>query len=222
MFFLTLRSILGALVIILLIHFLLTNFIYNEKKNKNKQKKKVIFKLPEEEQQENKNNKLKENNLRINNIKENNYEENLEEINEESLTENISENNKDENKEDFDNMKNDIMKYIEKNELYDKVKANDTKKEPVDSNFSTQLTDLNNYFQIEDSSNQLEKKNDKKLIPPQINLNTKKKIDIKNDDGHNINNSIQWIYKDESVMNGGELGNGLKAFDDFNNNLASI
>ena len=49
------------------------------------------------------------------------------------------------------------------------------KKEPVDYNFSTQLTDLNNNFEIENTNIQLEKKTDKKLIPPQINLNTKEK-----------------------------------------------
>ena len=132
---------------------------------------------------------------------------------------------------DLSSMKNDIMEFMNTNEIYQNessssnVEDSDLKKEHASSNFGNQQTNLDQFFknnQLDnDSGTQLLKK-EQPSLEPSVDLSTKKKIELNPDhvDQGNLMKPDLWKYENESIMNGGSLGGGLSAFDGCDSSLA--
>lgn len=199
----TAQAIFISLLVIIAIHYLITNVLFNEKKYKNKMKKKVVFQLPQEEE------KTPES-------------DNLEITQSQETTDSSG---------DLSSMKNDIMEFMDTNEIYkkdslaDKVEDSDPKREYSSNDFGNQQTNLEQFFK----SNNLDKRDEPELLKketsssePTIDLSTKKRIDINPDkiEQDNLMKPDLWKYENESIMNGGSLGGGLAAFDGCDSSLA--
>ena len=87
----TVQAIIISLLVIIGIHYLITNVLFNEKKYKNKMKKKVIFKLPQEEDE-----KLESENV-------------------------VPPQKSTDSSGDLSSMKNDIMEFMDTNEIYQRI-----------------------------------------------------------------------------------------------------
>lgn len=197
----TVQAIIISLLVILGIHYLITNVLFNEKKYKNKMKKKVVFQLPQEE------------------------EKPLEIENEDTSQETIDSSG------DLSSMKSDIMEFMDTNEIYqkdtlvDKVEDSDPKKDFSPSDFGNQQTNLEQFFKNNNVDNQTGTqllKKETASSEPIIDLSTKKRIDINPDEieQDNLMKPDLWKYENESIMNGGSLGGGLAAFDGCDSSLA--
>lgn len=197
----TVQAIIISLLVIIGIHYLITNVLFNEKKYKNKMKKKVVFKLPQEE-------------------------------NEELESDNVAPSQEStDSSGDLSSMKNDIMEFMDTNEIYqkesstDNVEDSDLKREFATKDFGNQQTNLEQFFKNnnlnETSESKLLKKENSSLEPT-IDLSTKKRIDINPDEieQNNLMKPDLWKYENESIMNGGSLGGGLAAFDGCDSSLA--
>lgn len=132
---------------------------------------------------------------------------------------------------DLSSMKNDIMEFMDTNEIYQRD-SSQTKIEPSDnqddyssSQFGNQQTNLDQFFKNKeldrDSQPDLQKK-DIPSIEPKIDLSTKKRMDIDPEkvEQDNLMKPDLWRYENESIMNGGSLGGGLTAFDGCDSSLA--
>jgi len=92
-----------------------------------------------------------------------------------------------ENKIDKEDMKEDLLSFINENqEIYNSENDN--------------YSNLSNFFE----------KKTVAIPEPEIQLTTKDPINIV------TNNSNQWEYSNENIMNGGEINDGLYGFDDGN------
>ena len=197
----TIQAIIISLLVIIGIHYLITKVLFNEKKYKNKMKKKVVFQLPQDE----------EKTPEIDNV----------DTSQESTDSNG----------DLSSMKNDIMEFMDTNEIYQKdsptenVEDSDPKKDFSPSDFGNQQTNLEQFFK----NNNLDKTSEPELLKketsssePKIDLSTKKRIDINPDkiEQDNLMKPDLWKYENESIMNGGSLGGGLAAFDGCDSSLA--
>ena len=92
-----------------------------------------------------------------------------------------------ENNIDREDMKEDLLSFINENkEIYNSENDN--------------YSNLSNFFE----------KKTVAIPEPEIQLTTKDPINIIS------NNSNQWEYSNENIMNGGEITNGLYGFDDGN------
>ena len=98
----TIQAVIISLLVILGIHYLITKVLFNEKKYKNKIKKKVVFKLPQEEEQ-----------VENPNSENPSFENSIPESPKPSKE--IQETSK-----DLNDMKNDIMDFMNSNEIYGK------------------------------------------------------------------------------------------------------
>lgn len=223
MSFLTFKSVIYALIVIVFIHFLISVMLKNEKKYKNNSIK-ILKELPQNEE---------------NNSKDTNQDINRD-MNKDINKDNISflfENKKNEKKiikEDFSNMKQDILSFLENNnDIYNHDTKNsdnnelpsfDNKNMVETTNFSNKNTGLDNFFKNSDSTEYNYEQPKKKVTiqEPQINLQTKEKIYIDSDtlDNPSCVKPDVWKYQDENIMNGGEMSGGLTAWDNTDNGLA--
>jgi hypothetical protein len=132
---------------------------------------------------------------------------------------------------DLSSMKNDIMEFMNTNEIYQnessssKVEDSDLKKENASSNFGNQQTNLDQFFknnQLDNDSGPELLKKEQPSLEPSVDLSTKKKIELNPDqvDQSNLMKPDLWKYENESIMNGGSLGGGLAAFDGCDSSLA--
>ena len=132
---------------------------------------------------------------------------------------------------DLSSMKNDIMEFMNTNEIYQNessssnVEDSDLKKEHVSSNFGNQQTNLDQFFknnQLDNDSGPELLKKEQPSLEPSVDLSTKKKIEVNPDqvEQGNLMKPDLWKYENESIMNGGSLGGGLAAFDGCDSSLA--
>lgn len=211
MSFLTLSSIIYALIFIVFIHFLLSHFLKNEKEHKTSIK--TLSELPNSELINEKDEKKKE--KKKNKVKFIDNESNI---------------------EDVEDMKNDLISYMNNNnDLYktplppseDEPQYYDEKKignEFEPSKFKDQNSEISNFFkevnenehEYNYGTNELfetnKKKKSKTTKEPKVNMTSKNKID--SDSINNSNCNELWKYENENIMNGGEMGGGLSAWDD--------
>ena len=197
----TVQAIIISLLVIIGIHYLITNVLFNEKKYKNKMKKKVIFKLPQEEDE-----KLESENV-------------------------VPPQKSTDSSGDLSSMKNDIMEFMDTNEIYQRdsptenVEDADPKREFASNDFGNQQTNLEQFFKnnnLDENSEPKLLKKEKSSLEPTIDLSTKKRIDVNPDklEQDNLMKPDLWKYENESIMNGGSLGGGLAAFDGCDSSLA--
>lgn len=219
--FITFKFIIYSLIIIVFLHYIINYLLKNEKRYKS-DKKNIVEKLSSE----------KENSLRL---KKKNIEES-----------NINNEDSEKNNEiEMDNMKNDILSFLENNDdLYQTSKKSEPKTNindlAVDENMNQELkfskSYETSYFKGIDSQpldkffnnnhesiiNYNEKKKNNTIIEPQIDMQTKEKIYIDNNtfDKSNCIKPDNWKYIDENIMNGGEMEGGLTAWDNLDSGLA--
>ena len=130
------------------------------------------------------------------------------------------------NELDNENMEKQLLDYMKENEdiykdkteIYlenkheEKIKGSNQYNDYSAANFSAENMNLDNYYEkVVDVTKEIELPNQildkqKELKDPQINLNTKQK-------NSNQNSDINWEYKDENIMNGGEINSGLFGWD---------
>ena len=132
---------------------------------------------------------------------------------------------------DLSSMKNDIMEFMDTNEIYQKesptenVEDVDPRREFASNDFGNQQTNLEQFFKnnnLDENSESKLLKKEKSSLEPTIELSTKKRIDINPDklEQDNLMKPDLWKYENESTMNGGSLGGGLAAFDGCDSSLA--
>lgn len=129
---------------------------------------------------------------------------------------------------DINLMKKDLLKYISSNkEIYEEDKT--TKPEPnsncineSESNFSDNNLGISKYFKNTVNTNDIalyDEPKEKQIYrdeTPQIVSKTMKPID------NNFNNTNNWKYNNENVMNGGEFSNGLVGYETIDGQFATL
>ena len=128
---------------------------------------------------------------------------------------------------DTDNMEKQLLEYMNKNEdiykqktdIYlepkekENVSPNSNLSDYSSSNFGNENIGLDKYYEkVVDISKEIHVPNQmfpkqKEIKDPQINLNTKEP------NNYQQNTEINWEYKDENIMNGGEIIDGIYGWD---------
>lgn len=136
------------------------------------------------------------------------------------------ENHKD--KFDLNLMKNDLMKYISSNkEIYKEKKSNTPSPnsncvDEPNAKLSNDNSSISQYFSNTVNTNDIslyEEPKEKQVYiddTPQIVSKTMKPID------NEFNNSNDWKYHNENVMNGGEFSNGLVGYETIGGQFATL
>ena len=194
-----------SVIFILIVHLLIKHILLREK----------IFKKIN----------LKNNNVSIitNELPKIDIEENFIEGNQNCISENINTVKNDLDNENMEKQLLDYMKenediYKDKTEIYlenkpgEKIKGSNQYSDYSAANFNSENMNLDNYYEkVVDITKEIKLPDQildkqKELKDPQINLNTKTKE-------NNQNSDITWEYKDENIMNGGEINGGLFGWD---------
>lgn len=164
----------------------------------------------------------------------NNHDENNETIIDENkiMIENNIENDNEtiEHHTDFDlnKMKHDLLKYINNDKKIYQSKENELPESNSNlldnskANFNNSNTDLENYYKTVVNTNDItlyEEPKEKQVYidnTPEIKTNTLKPNNT------NFDNNITWSYKDENIMNGGEIDGGIFGYETMDSSYATL
>ena len=189
-----------SIIFILIVHFLIKHILLREKIHK---KINMIHKkneLPKIDINENFENKGECLNNEIMTVKNELNNDNMEK----QLLDYMQDN------EDIYKQKTDI--YLDDNQETTHLEGPNELNDFSKANFDSNNMDLDKYYESTvDIVNEIkipsqEIDNTKQLKDPQVNLNTKEKINNQNPD-------VLFEYKEESIMNGGEINSGLFGWD---------
>lgn len=195
MSFITFKSIIYALIAILLIH-LIIQFI---QKNNTKDIEKIeVF-----------DNICQDNNLKSKKSKDNLDKKSNQIINNNNLLE----------------IKDDLKSFLDNNDIFlksndDIYQPQDKQIQFADSQIDNQKTEIDKFFETNNLDKEI-KQDYKKFQEPTINLSNKKKMDVDLDDPNFGNNQI-WKYDNEDIMNGGEFQKGVTGWDNNTNSDFSL
>ena len=186
MSFITFKSIIYALIAILLIH-LIIQFI---QKNNTKDIEKIeVFDNPE---------------CQDNNFKSMKSKDNLDKKSNQANNNNLLE------------IKDDLKSFLDNNDIFlksnnDNYQPQDKQIQFADSQIDNQKTEIDKFFETNNLDKEI-KQDCKKFKEPSINLSNKKKMEVDLDDPNFGNNQI-WKYDNEDIMNGGEFQKGITGWD---------
>tara|TARA_Y100001933_G_C18981665_1_gene556903 strand:- start:1202 stop:1807 length:606 start_codon:yes stop_codon:yes gene_type:complete len=190
--FKTIKVIIYSLIIVFFVHYSLKVILVKEQLYKNRMRKnnrKVSFNLP----------------LEVN-------ESESKESNKESVT--------NENSVDQEEMKKELMDLLNTENLYDVEENTSDKKGEVSTvTEDSNKKNLDKYFSqtvSNDFKNPLNEENSEKVLKEaDIDNQSKQSIYTSSNTADNTSyfKNDNWVYKDESIMNGGEISNGVYGWD---------
>ena len=199
-----------SLLLIFILHFLIKNNLYNDDLDEDRE---IFTDIEIEEEDKIKKQKKREEENK-DKEEENKKRKKFEEDKEEELNVNI---NQIPNKNDMNNtietfntdsLKQDLENYLSNKNSTELNYENESKS---NADFTNQKTNLNEFYKsnLKNDTKELNKQNESEGDKPNVKKDNKIKYE-------------EWVYKDESIMNGKEFYNGIHAFDDMEDNFANF